>query len=302
MPTVLAERLRAEADKKGFTQEKLAEAVGISREQCGKQLRKAGSIRINEDTARGYEKVFGLSREELSRLPQVDKDTPSGWNRVVVPLSDEELLILRLTAMRYGMDGHSILRMSTALFMIVAELQLADRAKRLAAAEAQIDSVPDGFDHMANAVHGMGQIHEALWAEKSAIAARDLKGSTFSDDEWHDGFTGNTDLFEAFLEQKLKELAPDIYRYEVGSPASDLFADEIENLTQGDELARMVLLKNDVHSRELSNIPPEERVAFLHDRCSETTRAAYEERKAMFANLNLDFEIEGAADGGQTDA
>ena len=37
MPTVLAERLRAEADKKGFTQEKLAEAVGISREQCGKQ-------------------------------------------------------------------------------------------------------------------------------------------------------------------------------------------------------------------------------------------------------------------------
>lgn len=43
-------------------------------------------------------------------------------NRVVVPLSDEELLILRLTAMRYKMDGHSILRMSAALFMIVAEL------------------------------------------------------------------------------------------------------------------------------------------------------------------------------------
>jgi len=78
MPTILAERLRAEADKKGFTQEKLAEAVGISREQCGKQLRKKGAIRINEDTARGYEKVFGLSREELSKPPQLDKDTPSG--------------------------------------------------------------------------------------------------------------------------------------------------------------------------------------------------------------------------------
>ena len=302
MPTILAERLCAEADKKGFTQEKLAAAVGISREQCGKHLRKKGSIRVNEDTARGYEKVFSLTREELSKPPRLDKDTPSGWNRVVVPLSDEELLILRLTEMRYGMDGHSILRMSTTLFMIVAELQLADRAKRLAFAEAQINSFPDGFDHMANAVHGMGRIDEALWAEKNAIAVRDLTGATFSDDEWHDGFTGNTDLFEAFLERMLKELVPDVYEYQLGSPDSDLFQEQIEEFTQGDALARMVLLKNDVHPRELTNIPPEERVAFLRGRCSESTRAAHEERKAMLANLDLDFELEGAADGGQTDA
>lgn len=302
MPTILAERLRAEAAKKGFTQEKLAEVVGISREQCGKQLRKTGVIRINEGTARGYERVFSLSREELSKPPQVDKDTPSGWNRVVLQLSDEELLILRLTAMRYGMDGHSILRMSTALFMIVAELQLADRAKRLASAEAQMNNFPDGFDHMANAVHGLGRIDEALWAENNAITARDLTGATFSDDEWHDSFNGNTDLFEAFLERMLKELAPDVYEYELGSPASDLFQDQIEELTQGDALARMALLKNDVHPRELADIPPEERVAFLHGRCSETTRTAHKEREAMFANLDLDFEIEGAAGGGQTDA
>lgn len=302
MPTVSAERLKAEAEKKGFTQEKLAEAVGISREQCGKQLRKTGSIRINEDTARGYERVFGLSREELSKPPQVAKDTPSGWNRVAVPLSDEELLILRLTAMRYGMDGHSILRMSTALFVIVAELQLADRAKCLADAKAQIYSFPDGLDHLADALSGKSRIEEALFTEKTAIEAHDITGATFSDDEWHDGFTGNTDLFEAFLECKLEELAPDIYRYAVGSPASDLFADEIENLTQGDNLARMVLLKNDVHPRELSNIPHGERVAFLHDRCSEATRAAHEEREAMLENLSLDFEFDGEAGGGPTDA
>lgn len=36
-----------------FTQEKLVEAVGISREQCGKQLRRKGLIRVNQDTARG---------------------------------------------------------------------------------------------------------------------------------------------------------------------------------------------------------------------------------------------------------
>lgn len=302
MPTVSAERLKAEAGKKGFTQEKLAEAVGISREQCGKQLRKTGSIRINEDTARGYERVFGLSREELSKPPQVAKDTPSGWNRVAVPLSDEELLILRLTAMRYGMDGYSILRMSTALFMIVAELQLADRAKCLADAEAQIYNFPDGLDHLADALNGKGRIEEALWTEKNAIEARDITGATFSDEKWHDSFTGNTDLFEAFLERMLKDLAPDVYEYQLGSPASDLFQDQIEELTQGNDLARMALLKNDVHPREMTNIPPEERVAFLHGRCSDATRAAHEERQAMFANLDLEFEIEGAADGGQTDA
>lgn len=304
MPTILAERLKAEADKKGFTQEKLAEAVGISREQCGKHLRKTGPVRINDTTARGYERVFGLSREELSKPPQRDKDTPTGWNRVLLPLSDEELLTLRLTEMRYGMDGHSILRMSPVLFMIVAELQLAERAKRVADAEACILSFPDGLDHLADALNGQGQIEAALWAEKDAIKARDITGATFSDDEWHDGFTGNTDLFEAFLERMLKELVPDVYEYELGSLASDLFQKQIEELTQGDALARMVLLKKDVHPWELADIPPDERVAFLHGRCSETTRAAHEEREAMFANLDLDldFQTEDAAVGGRADA
>lgn len=315
MPTILAERLKAEADKKGFTQEKLAEAVGISREQCGKHLRKkTGPVRINDTTARGYERVFGLSREELSQPPQRDKDTPTGWNRVLLPLSDEELLTLRLTEMRYGMDGHSILRMSPVLFMIVAELQLAERAKRVADAEANLRSFPDGLDHLADALNGQGQIEAALSAEKDAIEARDITGTTFSDDEWHDSFTGNTDLFEAFLKRMLKELAPDVYEYDLGSlssdlfqkqiKSSDLFQKQIEELTQGDALARMVLLKKDVHPRELADIPPDERVAFLHGRCSETTRAAHEEREAMFANLDLDldFQTEDAAVGGQADA
>ncbi|TDL84583.1 hypothetical protein [Meridianimarinicoccus aquatilis] len=230
----------------------------------------------------------------------MDKDTPSGWNRVVVSLSDEELLALRLTAMRYGMDGHSILRMSTALFMIVAELQLADRAKCLADAEAQIHNFPDGLDHLADAFNGKGRIEEALWTEKTAIEARDITGATFSDGQWDVRFTGNTNLFEAFLERMLKDLAPDVYEYSLGSPASDLFQDQIEELTQGDDLARMALLKNDVHPRELTNIPREERVAFLRGRCSDATRAAHKERQAMFANLDL--VIKGAADGGQTDA
>jgi transcriptional regulator with XRE-family HTH domain len=291
MRTVHSERLVAELEKKGWTQERLAEAVGISREQCGKHLRKKGRFLINENTACGYEKAFGLSREELSKPPKKDKDMPSGWNRVVVTLSDEELLILRMTAMRYGTDASNILRMSTTLFMIVAELQLSDRAKRLAEAEAQISSFPDGFGHLANVIHGKGQIDDALCAEKSSITARDLTGATLKDDEWHEGFTGNTDLFEAFLERMLKELAPDVYEYQLGSPACDLFQDQIEELTQGDDLARMVLLKSDVHPRELAAIPPEGRVAFLHGRCSKSTRTAHEERQAILAGFDIDLEL-----------
>jgi len=296
MPTLLAERLRNEANKRGFTQEKLAEDIGISREQCGKQLRKTGLIRVNESTARGYERVFGLTRQELAKPRHDDNDMPSGWNRVVVALSDEELLILRLTAMRYKKNGHSILKMSAVLFTIVAELQLADRAKRLAA--AQFDSFLDGFDHLANAVHGMGQIEEALSAESSAIEARDLTGATFADDEWYDGFTGNTDLFEDFLGRMLGDLAPDIYEPRFGAATRDLFEEQIEELTQGDALARMVLLKGDVHPRELASIPLEERIAYLHERCSETTREAHEKREVMLANIDINTEDFVAADGG----
>ena len=129
MPTVLAERLYAEAAKRGLTQEKLAEAVGISREQCGKQLRKKGPIRINEDTARGYEKTFGLSRKELSRPLPVDKGMPSGWNRVVVPLSDQDLLILRLTAMRYGTDGRKPILIASRSSSTTWQMRLTARRK-----------------------------------------------------------------------------------------------------------------------------------------------------------------------------
>lgn len=298
MPTVNAERLNAETKKRGFTQERLAEAVGISREQCGKQLRKRGAIRINESTARGYEKAFGLSCEELSKPPHVTKDLPSGWNRIMTPMSDEDLLILRLTAMRYGTDPISILRMSSALFIIVAELHLADRTTRLTAAEAQFASVPDGFDHMADAVLGTGRIQDALWAERNAIAVRDLTGRTLSDDEWYDSHTRNSDLFQTFLAQKLKDLTPDVYDYQIGNVASDLFQEMIEELTQGDDLARMTLLKNDVHPRDVTAVPPEERAAFLRDRCSDSTRAAHEEREAFIANIEFD----DTANSGRSDA
>jgi hypothetical protein len=98
----------------------------------------------------------------------------------------------------------------------------------------------------------------------------------------------------------LKELAPDVYEYRLGSHAFDLFQDQIEELTQGDSLARMVLLKGDVHPRELTAIPPEERVAFLHGRCSKATREAHLERESLFAGFDLGFDSN--AGRGQTNA
>lgn len=277
MPMVLAERLKHEADKLRLTQEELAKKVGISREQCGKQLRKQGNIRINENTARGYETIFKVPREELATPPKDDDKPPSSLNRITLHLSDEELLILRLTSQQYGMDGLSILRMSTALFIIVAELQLSERAKRLETAEAQMESVSVGFEHLADALHGKGRIQEALDSEKLSIKMRDVTGSSFSDDEWHHDFSGNSNLFESYVERMLQDLTPEIYEPNIGALAHDLFQQQIDELTQGDVLARMALLKRDVHPKELVALPAEERVAFLHKRCSDATRKAFTE-------------------------
>ena len=65
---------------------------------------------------------------------------------------------------------------------------------------------------------------------------------------------------------------------------------------------RMVLLKGDVRPRELAAIPPGDRVAFLHGRCSNATREAHKEREAMLANIDFDLALDGATDGEQADA
>ncbi|WP_417280025.1 hypothetical protein [Celeribacter sp.] len=266
----------------------------LGRKQLGEHLKKPGRIEVNENTARIYERAFGCTLEDLQRAPATEerkKSRPMGWRRIAFPMSDNDRMILKLTALRYNVEVTTILRMSAALFTIVAELQLSDRRRQVAEMQAQLDAFPTGLGHLAATSHGQGQIMEALASEQAAIKARDLSGSSFFDHEWGESYEGSGDLFGDFLEQKLMELAPDIYEHSGGSPCSDLFGDVIDDLSQDDPLGRMVLLKGDVQPQDVMKLPADERIAYLHDHCRAETRAAFEEHEAFLASLELDFDL-----------
>lgn len=303
MPHILGSRLLFEFEKLGLNKSQFEEKHKLGRKQLAEHLKLSDLIQVNENTARIYERAFGCTLEDLQRPPSTEErknSLPVGWSRVAFPMSEKDRMILKLTALRYNVEVATIPRMSAALFTIVAELQLSDRRRQVAEMQAQLDAFPAGLKHLAATSHGQGQIMEALASERAAIDARDLSGSSFLDHEWNENHEGSGDLFDEFLDQKLEELAPDIYKYSLGSPCSDLFSDLIDDMCQGDPLGRMVLLKGDVKPQDVMNLPADERIAYLHEHCRAETREAFDEREAFLGSLDLDFNI--GSNGGGDDA
>lgn len=299
MPHILGSRLKFEFEKLGLNKSQFEKKHKLGRKQLGEHLKMLGRIQVNENTAQIYEHAFGCTLEELQRPPSTEerkKFMPMGWSRVAFPISEDERMILKLTALRYNVEVWTILRMSAALFTIVAELQLSDRRRQVAEMQAQLDAFPTGLKHLAAASHGQGQIMEALASERAAIEARDLSGSNFLDNEWNENHESSGDLFDDFLEQKLMELARDIYRGSLGAAGTDLFRDLIDDMCQRDPLGRMVLLKGDVEPQEVMQLPSNERIAYLHEHCRAETREAFEEHEAWLASLDLDLEPDGGDD------
>lgn len=292
MPHILGSRLKFEYEKLGLNKSQFEEKYKLGRKQLGRHLNLTGEIQVNENTARIYADAFGCALENLQRPPSTEEhrnSMPMGWARVAFPVSEDDRMILRLTALRYNVEVSTILRMSAALFTIVAELQLSDRRRQVDEMQAHLDAFPAGLKHLAATSHGQGQIMEALASERAAIEERNLFGTNFLDYEWDENHEGYGDLFDDFLDQKLKELAPDIYECSLGSPCSDLFSDVIDDMCQGDPLGRMVLLKGDVKPQDVIELPEDERIAYLHEHCRVETREAFDEREAFLASLDLDF-------------
>ncbi|NVO24991.1 hypothetical protein [Donghicola mangrovi] len=303
MPHILGSRLKFEFEKLGLNKSQFEKTHKLGRKQLGEHLKHSDRIEVNENTAVIYQRAFKRTLEDLQRPPATEdrkNSTPTGWTRIAFPVSENDRMILKLTALRYNVEVSTILRMSAALFTIVAELQLSDRRRQVAEMQAQLDAFPTGLRHLAATSHGQGEIMEALESERTAIEVRDLSGSSFRDYEWNENHEGSGDLFDDFLDQKLEELAPDIYRHSGVAPCSDLFGDLLDDMCQGDQLGRMVLLKGDVQPRDVLNLPAQERVAYLHEHCRAETRAAFDEHEALLASLDLDFDFE--TDAGDDDA
>lgn len=296
MPQINGARIKHEFERLGLNRVQFADEFKIGRKQLGEHLKRSGLFEVNENTAKIYEKAFGVSRAELLKLPPKQNATqlPDGWRQSAVPMRDEDWLTLNLTARRYQTSPLSILRLSAVMFTILAELQLSERRRYVQEGMEQLDAISDSLNHFEDVVVGKGRVYEALHSEDLAIKARDIFGASFDDAEWRPEYEYPRDLFEIFLSRKLAELAPDLYKGSDGNLSHTMYDAHIDELTNGDPLGRMVLVRGDVKLAEILNMGPEERLPFLHRRCSPSTRQAFEREQELLNEIVPHLEELGA--------
>lgn len=298
-------KLRHLRESRNLSQALLADASGVSQKQISRLEKCDEHDCLNTchgKTLEGLAEALGVSAEELGQPPEgaaEDHAQAPGLRRVSFHLSEQDRLNYRFLEERYGVKAHDILRAAPLLFLVTAEMSLAERRDRLAELEEALYRVPEDFQsHLGDVRIGLGKIEEAGRAEAQSIEKRDLSGSTITDYEWSDWYKGSGDLFVDFLARKARELSPDAMGEEdevsgnFSSLHVSLFETTLDKLSAGNFLAQLALRSGDVHPRDIpkeltADDQSEERARWLAERCSEETKKAHELRLAELISLGL---------------
>jgi transcriptional regulator with XRE-family HTH domain len=291
-------KLKQLRESRNLSQALLAEASDVSQKQISRLEKCDEHECLNTchgKTLEGLAKALGVSPEELAKPPKGAAEEHAqalGLRRVYFYLSEQDRLNYRFLEARYGVKAHDILRAAPLLFLVTAEMSLAERWDRLAELEDALGRVPENFHrHLSDVRIGLGRAEEAGRAEAESIEQRDLSGSTITDDEWSEWYKGSGDLYVDFLDRKARELAPDAvgeWDEVSGNFASlrvRLFDTWLDELSAGDPLARLALESGDVHPRDIpkeltADDQSEARARWLAEHCSEETKTAHKRRLA----------------------
>lgn len=305
MGHIHAQKLKFLRESRNLSQAQLAGAADVSQKQIGRLERSNDSDSLNTcqgKTLQNLASALNVSADELSIPPEGDADKRGealGLKRVSFYLSEQDRLNYRFLEARYGVKAHSIIRAAPLLFLITAEMSLAERRERLAELEDALSGVPEDFhSHLGDVRIGLGRVEEAGRAEAQSIEQRDLSGSTITEDEWSEWYKGSGDLYVDFLDRKARELAPDAvgeWDEVSGNFASlsvSLFDTTLKELSTGDPLARLALESGDVHPRDIpkelrADDKSEARARWLAKHCSEETKKAHEKRLAELGSIKL---------------
>lgn len=299
------QKLKFLRESRNLSQAQLAGAADVSQKQIGRLERSNDSdslIACQGKTLQNLASALNVSTDDLSIPPEGDADKRAealGLKRVSFYLSEQDRLNYRFLEERYGVKAHDILRAVPLLFLVTAEMSLAERKQRLAELEEALNRVPEDFhSYLGDVRIGLGTVEEAGRAEAQSIEKRDLSGSTITKYEWSAWYKGSGDLFVDFLDRKARELAPDAVGEldEVsGNFASlhvSLFDTTLDELSAGDALARLALKSGDVHPRDIpkelrADDQSEARASWLAEKCSEETKKAHEKRLAELGSIKL---------------
>ncbi|MCZ0811825.1 helix-turn-helix transcriptional regulator [Roseovarius sp. EGI FJ00037] len=298
-------KLKFLRERRNLSQAQLADASDVSQKQISRLEQSNDNDTLNTcqgKTLQNLASALNVSADELSTPPEGDFEKRAealGLKRASFYLSEQDRLNYRFLEARYGVKAHDILRAAPLLFLVTAEMSLAERRERLAELEDALWRVPEDFhSHLGDVRIGLGRVEEAGRAEAQSIEKRDLSGSTITDDEWSDWYKGSGDLFVDFLDRKARELSPDAMgeRDEVSGNFSSLrvsiFDTTLDELSAGNSLARLALESGDVHPRD---IPKElsaddqsgARARWLEEHCSEETKKAHERRLTELGSINI---------------
>lgn len=284
-------------EQRGLSQEALAEAIDVTTKTINR-LERGRVKKPHGETLRKLAEVLDTSIEDLATPPDDEPDTDSGWlgsKRSYFFTTYDDRMHYRFIEARYGVKVNSILKAAPLLFVLVAEMSLAERRKRLEATEDALSKVPsDGVAHLENARIGAFRIEEAAWVERASIEACDLSGKRFRDDEWSEDYHGDRDLFVDFLRRTAQAVCPETILWnedDILGPFealhAELFNAEISRLANGNQEAANALRSGDIHPKDippelLSDDQAEARAEWLADHCGEDTRTYESDSKEHF--------------------
>lgn len=298
-------KLKHLRESRNLSQAQLADASDLSQKQISRLEKCDEHESLNTCHGKTLERLaqaLDVSADELAKPPEGDAEERAqalGLRRVTFYLSEQDRLNYRFLEERYGVKAHDILRAAPLLFLVTAEMSLAERRERLAELMDTLDRVPEDFhSHLGDVRIGLGRVEEAGRAEAQSIEKRDLSGSSVKEDEWPDWYKGSGDLFVDFLDRKARELAPnavgewDEVSGNFSSLRVSLFETTLDELSEGNSLARLALESGDVHPRDIpkelnADDQSEARARWLEEHCSEETKKAHERRLAELDSIKL---------------
>ena len=126
-------KLRYIRESRNLSQAQLADASDVSQKQISR-LEKC-DVKESLNTCQGktlqnLASALNVSAEELSTPPDSDSEKKAealGLRRASFYLAEQDRLNYRFLEERYGIKAHDILRAAPLLFLLTAEMSLADR-------------------------------------------------------------------------------------------------------------------------------------------------------------------------------
>ena len=286
--------LRKKRKARGFTIEQLAEETGLGEktirraEAAGARVRK-----MRADTYNRLDEVLDLS----------------GDNRLVlgnryVPLEQRvpgrTALDFELNAHLYKVPVSKQLTLAPLALALLFEMSLdyrrsaVDRLVRLV--EEENDAAAKAFGSFSYAP--MAELVDAIDVERSALKARDIRGTQTSEHFTAMGYEGDdgvgADVFEHFLNDLASGLSNAVLkdndvRVDGNSPGYELHPDLINRITGDDLWARRALEGGHVHihaiPKSILKTSIEKRQEWLASKISESARRQYEEMDELISSL-----------------